>query len=126
MKKKEEAEDQALKNILKANIRKFRHRRDWSQFDLAAKIDMSTNFLADIEAGNTWVSALTLIKLANAFEIEVYELLKPAKKAPAIDEQEEIAGSKVIIDNFSKDLAIVLKNSIDKSIDKIKKHYSGS
>jgi transcriptional regulator with XRE-family HTH domain len=44
---------------------------------LAAKTDISTNFMADIEAGNTWVSAQTLVKLAQALEIEVFELLKP-------------------------------------------------
>jgi ribosome-binding protein aMBF1 (putative translation factor) len=76
-------EEQALRDILSKNVRKYRNRRAWSQFTLAAKIDMSTNFLADLEAGNTWVSALTLIKLSKAFEIEVFELLKPDSEGPA-------------------------------------------
>jgi ribosome-binding protein aMBF1 (putative translation factor) len=44
-------EEQALRDILSKNVKKYRNRRAWSQFSLAAKIDMSTNFLADLEAG---------------------------------------------------------------------------
>ena len=114
-------EEQALKNILKENIKKFRQRRNLSQFALASKIDISTNFLADIEAGNTWVSALTLMKLAKAFEIEAYELLKPENKDT---DPAEIDHTKKMMANFSKDLAEVLKNSVDKSVDHLNKQYS--
>src|SRR5215471_7984490 len=91
-----EAEEKALKDILKENIRKYRKRRELSQFALASQIDISTNFLADIEAGNTWVSAQTLIKLAKAFDIEPYELLKPEKDGP------DSAGQKDLMDGFTK------------------------
>jgi len=113
----EEAEEQAIKDILKTNIKKYRSRRNLSQFALAQKIDIPTNFLADIEAGNTWVSAATLNKLAKSFDIEPYELLKPDQKAPTQKDQKTL-------DTFTKDLAEVLKNSIDKSIDHLKKQYS--
>jgi ribosome-binding protein aMBF1 (putative translation factor) len=53
LKKRVEPDEQAIKDILKENIKKFRQQRDLSQFALAAKLDISTNFLADIEAGNT-------------------------------------------------------------------------
>ena len=124
LKKQVEAEEQAIKDILRENIKKFRQRRDLSQFALAAKLDISTNFLADIEAGNTWVSALTLHKLAKAFDIEPYELLKPENKDLSPKEQKEIAQTRKILDSFSKDLAEVLKNSVDKSVTHLKKQYS--
>jgi transcriptional regulator with XRE-family HTH domain len=124
LKKQVEPDEQAIKDILKENIKKFRQRRDLSQFALAAKFDISTNFLADIEAGNTWVSALTLHKLAKAFDIEPYELLKPEKKDLSPKEQKEIAQSKKMLDSFSKDLAEVIKNSVDKYVDHLKKQYS--
>jgi transcriptional regulator with XRE-family HTH domain len=117
LKKRVEPDEQAIKDILKENIKKFRQRRDLSQFALAQKLDISTNFLADIEAGNTWVSALTLHKLAKAFDIEPYELLKPEKKDSSPKE-------KKILDSFSKDLAEVLKKSVDKSVEHLKKQYS--
>jgi len=112
-----EAEEKALKDILKENIKKYRKRRDLSQFALASQIDISTNFLADIEAGNTWVSVQTLVKLAKAFDIEAYELLKSEK------EGSNSADQKDLIDRFSKDLAVVVKNSVDKSIERLKKQY---
>ena len=118
-----EAEETALKNILKENIRKYRKRRGLSQFALASKIDISTNFLADIEAGNTWVSAQTLVKLAQAFEIEAFELLKPEKKDFSPKEKKEINQTKEIMDKFCKDLAFTLKNSVDKSVESTKKQY---
>jgi len=117
------SDEQAIKDILKANIKKYRKRRNLSQFALASKIDISTNFLADIEAGNTWISAQTLNKLAKAFDIEAYELLKP-EKDPNPKEQKEIDQSKKMLDNFSKDLTEVLKNSVDKSVAHLKKQYS--
>jgi len=115
--------EEALKRILKENIKKYRKRRGLSQFALSSKIDISTNFLADIEAGNTWISAQTLVKLANAFEIEPYELLKPDKKSQTPKDQKEKDPTKSLLDKFSKDIAFAIKNSIDKSIETIKKQY---
>ena len=66
-----------LRNILSSNIKHYRGLRDWSQVNLAEKIGISTNFLADIETGKSWVSSLTLVKLANCFEIDVFELFVP-------------------------------------------------
>jgi len=66
-----------LRNILSTNIKHFRGLRSWSQVKLAEKLGISTNFLADIETGKSWVSSLTLTKLANCFGIDVYELFLP-------------------------------------------------
>jgi transcriptional regulator with XRE-family HTH domain len=124
LKEQIEAEEQAIRDILKENIKKFRQRRNLSQFALASKINMSTNFLADIEAGNTWVSAQTLSKLAKAFEIEAYELLKPDNQDLTPEEQTAIDQSKKLLESFTKDLTEVLKNSVDKSVNHVKKQYS--
>jgi transcriptional regulator with XRE-family HTH domain len=70
-------EEAELRRILSTNIKYYRGLRGWSQVVLAEKIDISTNFLADIETGKSWVSPLTLSKLATIFKIEVYELFKP-------------------------------------------------
>jgi transcriptional regulator with XRE-family HTH domain len=121
--KRVDTEEQALRDILSLNVKKYRNRRAWSQFTLAAKIDMSTNFLADLEAGNTWVSALTLVKLAKAFEVEVYELLKPDLEGSSPINKEENEASKALMDRFSKDLSVVLKDSVDKALEHVKKHY---
>jgi transcriptional regulator with XRE-family HTH domain len=119
-----DAEEQALRDTLSGNIKKYRKRRNWSQFKLAEKIDISTNFMADIEAGNTWVSTKTLVKLAKAFEIEVYELLKPHKERDLWDEPDETDPVKALLDRFSLDLTVVLKDSVEKAVDHVRKEFS--
>jgi ribosome-binding protein aMBF1 (putative translation factor) len=117
-------QEQALRDVLSANIKKYRHRRALSQFNLAAKIDISTNFLADIEAGNTWVSSLTLVKLAKAFEIEAYELLIPEKSGGSGESKGEDVRMKALMDRFSADLTAVLKDSVEKAVSHVKDEYS--
>jgi transcriptional regulator with XRE-family HTH domain len=117
-----DSEDQALRDILSGNVKKYRNRRAWSQFTLAAKIDMSTNFLADLEAGNTWVSALTLLKLARAFEIEAYELLKPDSETSGFSGREG-DGAGVLLNRFSNDLSVVLRDSLERAVEYVRKQY---
>jgi ribosome-binding protein aMBF1 (putative translation factor) len=118
-----DTEEQALRDILSGNVKKYRNRRAWSQFTLAAKIDMSTNFLADLEAGHTWVSALTLVKLAKAFEIGVYELLKPDAESSNTSKEKKNDASRALLDRFSRDLSVVLKDSVEKALEYVKKEY---
>jgi len=74
--------EQKLRGILSQNIKRYRQSRNLSQADLAEKLDISVNFLCNIENGNRWVSPQTLIKFASALNIEPYELLKPAEALP--------------------------------------------
>jgi transcriptional regulator with XRE-family HTH domain len=74
--------EQDLKYILSINIKKYRRYRKLSQAELAEKVDISIPFLSDIENGKKWVSPYTLRKIANALNIEAYELLKPEKIMP--------------------------------------------
>lgn len=80
--------------------------RDWSQVVLAEKLDLSTNFLADIETGKSWISSLTLVKLANVLEIEVYELFR--QDETATDETKEL------MTRFVKDISISFNQSLGK------------
>ena len=68
---------QEVRVALAKNIKAFRANRNWSQADLAEKTGLSIVYLSDIERGNKWPYLDTLVKLANAFKVEVYELLKP-------------------------------------------------
>jgi len=71
-----------LRAVLSQNIRRFRGYRKLSQADFAEKIDISIPFLSDIENGKKWVSPTTLVKMADALNIETYELLKPETVIP--------------------------------------------
>ncbi|MDR1114264.1 MAG: helix-turn-helix domain-containing protein [Candidatus Margulisbacteria bacterium] len=73
---------QDLLKILGANIRKHRIRLNWSQALLAEKVDISITFLSSIERGVKWLSPVTVIKLADAFQIDSYELFKPENILP--------------------------------------------
>ena len=74
--------EQELRTILSQNIKKYRSYKNLSQASFAEKIDISIPFLSDIENGKKWVSPVTLIKIADALNMEVYELLKPENIIP--------------------------------------------
>ncbi|GBR76799.1 transcriptional regulator XRE family [Candidatus Termititenax persephonae] len=73
---------QDLLKVLGTNIKKHRVRLNWSQAVLAEKIDISITFLSSIERGAKWLSPVTVIKLAEAFHIDSYELFKPENIFP--------------------------------------------
>ena len=93
-----------LRSILSANIKHYRGLRGWPQVVLAEKMGISTNFLADIETGKSWVSSSTLTKLANIFKIEVYELFKP-EKTPKDETKEAIK-------RIVNDISVTIEHSL--------------
>ena len=68
------------------NIKDYRARRKLSQAELAEQVDVSVNFLSDIENSRKWASPGTMVKLSKAFGVDVYELLKPANDLPDTSE----------------------------------------
>ena len=103
-----------LRKLFSLNIKRFRQRKGLSQAKLAEKMGISTNYLSDIETGRGWVSPFSLIKLANALEIEVFELFKPPEKVPS--------NVTNIINRYLNDFSVSLKVSFDKSLaDSMKK-----
>jgi len=74
--------EKELKTIVWTNIKRYRDLRKWTQAQLAEKIDISINFLSDIENGKKFFSMATMVKLASVLNIEPYELFKPAEAPP--------------------------------------------
>jgi transcriptional regulator with XRE-family HTH domain len=97
-------EEAELRRVLSTKIKYYRGLRGWSQVVLAENLGISTNFLADIETGKSWVSSSTLTKLANIFEIEAYELLKPQKILK--DETKET------IKSIMNDISVTIEHSL--------------
>jgi transcriptional regulator with XRE-family HTH domain len=64
--------------IVRTNIKRYRVYRKWTQAELAEKLDISVNFLSDVENGKRWISPSNMVKFAAALNIEPYELFKPA------------------------------------------------
>jgi transcriptional regulator with XRE-family HTH domain len=71
-----------LRKLFSSNVRELRGRLKWTQIVLAEKAGVSINFINDIESERRWISPATLIKLANALNVEAYELLKPPESFP--------------------------------------------
>lgn len=74
-----------LNEIYIQNIKRFRKSNDLSQETLSEKAGISPSFLSDIENGKKWGSFETLVSLANALEVEPYELLLPPQTAISYD-----------------------------------------
>ena len=100
-----------LREILSENIKRYRQSRDLSQADLAEKLDISVNFLCNIENGNRWISPQTLVKFAAALNIEPYELFKP---------DEAIAPDVSAILNKSFDEAVV---AVTQTLNQVRGYY---
>ena len=107
-----------LRKLLSQNIKRFRQRKNWSQAKLAEKMNISTNYLSDIETGRGWVSPFSLVKLANALEIEVFELFKPQEAVKA----DILYTVNKCLDDFSTSLKVSFDKSITDSMRKIQKN----
>jgi len=74
--------EKELRVIFCKNIKDARLHNSWSQVALAQKAGVSVNFINDIESGKKWASPATMVKIANVFDVYVYELLKPPGLLP--------------------------------------------
>ena len=68
--------EQQLHETLSQNIKKYRKGK-YTQEQLAEKIGVSSQNINDIEGKRRWPRESTLIKIADALEIEVYQLFIP-------------------------------------------------
>ena len=70
-----------LREALSQNLKKYRKKKEWSQFELAEKAAVSEQTINSIEGLRLWPSDKTLSKIANALEVEMYRLFVPQKVA---------------------------------------------
>jgi len=71
-----------LRDIVRTNIKRYRNHRKWTQAELAERLDISINFLSDVENGKRWISPASMVKIASVLNIEPFELFKPADAPP--------------------------------------------
>jgi transcriptional regulator with XRE-family HTH domain len=81
---------------------------------LAEKSGLSIVYLSDIERGNKWPYLDTLVKLAEAFKVEVYDLLKT--------ENTPLPTAAAVFDQYNEEVAAIF----EKSLEIAKKHASQS
>lgn len=66
----------SARQILAINIRQGRARSGWSQEELASRAAISQTYVSQMESGQRAVSIDVLDHLADAFGVEVAQLLK--------------------------------------------------
>lgn len=76
-----------MRQRLSINLKKQRKNKNWSQFELAEKADISEQTINSIESRRLWPSDKTLVKIANALKIDIYKLFLPDKNS--IDTENE-------------------------------------
>jgi len=104
-----------LRQILSENIRKNRASLHISQEKLAEYADISASLLRDIEYCKTWVSEKTLSKIAQALNLEAYELLIPEsaeKKEKPAGKNKALQQTAAVIKAKSK----LLRKSVDETM----------
>ena len=111
-----------LRYVLSENIKLFRARRNWSQADLSEKTGLSIVYISDIERGNKWPYIDSFVKIAKAFEIEEFELLKPMDNLPKNTASIIAKYHEETMAIIEKSIEIMRKNSF-RSIKKLRNQY---
>ena len=66
----------SLREILSANIKKYRAEQNISQEDLAFKCELHRTYISDIERNNRNISIDNIEKIADALNVAPSDLLK--------------------------------------------------
>ena len=104
-----------LHETLSQNIKKYRKGK-FTQEQLAEKIGVSAQNINDIEGKRRWPREATLVKIAEALNIEVYQLFVP-QDSPAI-EIEETDENQKIRQQMKTQLVADFRKSMIKMLDK--------
>lgn len=110
--------EEELKSVFSENIKKYRNGK-FTQESLAEKIGVSSQNINDIEGKRRFPRTDTLVKIAEALNIEVYQLFIPQDKTPIqIEETPENVKVRIQITN---EIVEEIRNSVNKMLDKIQK-----
>jgi len=101
-----------LRKSLSANIKRYRTKLGLSQEKLAEIVELSDQTINDIEGCRTWVSDKTIVKIARAFNIEVYQLFSPQNEA------EKLFPVKVPAD-ILQELKDIIKEDLDRRFSEV-------
>ncbi|MFC4075238.1 helix-turn-helix domain-containing protein [Salinithrix halophila] len=75
-------------DALGQNIRTIREKKGLSQESLSFKADLHRTYLSQLESGQRNPSYTTLLKLANALSVSIFELINGGIKESDIENQE--------------------------------------
>ena len=105
-----------LRIVLGANLKRYRNFRGLTQAKLAEMLDISPNFISDIETGKRWLSSDTFVNLAKSLNVEVYEFLMPPQAFT-----DDIS---VFIQNYTEKAVIVASEAVTRCLYDLTKMYT--
>lgn len=106
-----------LKSVLSLNIKKYRKNK-FTQETLAEKIGVSSQNINDIEGKRRFPRSDTLVKIADALGVQVYELFVPQDRTPVIIE--ETPENEKIRDEIKSQVLEDVRSVLNKAIDKMR------
>jgi transcriptional regulator with XRE-family HTH domain len=62
-------------------IRELRKSRGWTQFEMSERVGLDRSYLAEVETGKIEICVRNLEVIAQAFEMEMFQLLKFSTRA---------------------------------------------
>jgi transcriptional regulator with XRE-family HTH domain len=104
-----------LRAIFGENLKKYRTFKGLSQAKLAEILDISPNFISEIETGKRWASSDTLVNFAEVLGVEVYEFLKPPQGP-----EEELSD---FIQSYTQKAATAVSEAVVRSLTELRKQY---
>ncbi len=110
--------EEELKSVFSENIKKYRNGR-FTQESLAERIGVSSQNINDIEGKRRFPRTDTLVKIADALNVEVYQLFIPQDKTPVIIEN--TPENEKIRSQMTDEIVEEIRNGVNKMLDKIKK-----
>lgn len=109
--------EKELLATLSKNI-KFYRKGKFTQESLAEKIGVSTQNINHVEGMRRFPRADTLVKIADALDVEVYQLFVPQDKTPITIE--ETSENEKIRSQIADEVVEEVRHSVNKVLDKIK------
>lgn len=91
-----------LKKMFGQRVRKIRQKQNLSQEELAEKIDIAVNNMGKIERGESFVTAVTLEKLASVLNVKVEDFFKFDSFVSIDEMKEELDFSKLSDDEIKQ------------------------
>jgi transcriptional regulator with XRE-family HTH domain len=108
-------EAENLRKLLSSNIRANRKQLGISQERLAELVEVSTQTINDVECCRSWVSDKTMAKLAEALNIEIFQLFLPVLNP---DEQDTGYSLSQLVLGLRQDLKTEICAYIDRRFNK--------
>ncbi|MCR4741601.1 MAG: helix-turn-helix domain-containing protein [Treponema sp.] len=105
-----------LQKLFSSNLKNARNRANLSQLKLAEKANLSLGYICDLEGGRRWGTPETFSKLANALEINAYELLLPQSSVGEYKNYSEISETREYLANLNSALRENINSAVNKAI----------